>query len=324
MLSRSFAMLMGTVELDQVEAFVAIVRCGGFTRAATTLHLSQPAISRRVHLLEQELEAPLFERVRSGVILTDAGRAFLPHAEALLASMRDGIDAVGALRGATHGTVTLAIVGTLASTGLTGRLHRFRAAHPGVDLRLRTALSAEVSELVRRGDAQLGLRYGIDPHPDLIAATVHDEPMVAVCAPGHRFARGRRVEPRALADEKWITFPSRSGGGREPYSSAIAQAFAAAGLSAAELIPIDSLTAQKRMVEAGFGLALLPESSVDEELRTGTLRALRVPALRLTVSVVLIHRRRAFQSGATRALMGLLADWPKWPRPRGTRTVRPR
>src|SRR5262252_762111 len=91
------------LELDHVEAFVAIVRRGGFTRAAATLHLSQPAISRRVRLLEQELGAPVFERIRSGIILTDAGRAFLPHAEALLASMRDGVDAVAALRGATHG-----------------------------------------------------------------------------------------------------------------------------------------------------------------------------------------------------------------------------
>jgi DNA-binding transcriptional LysR family regulator len=64
------------------------------------------------------------------------------------------------------------------------------------------------------------------------------------------------------------------------------------------------------MVEAGFGLALLPASSVDEELRAGTLRALRVPALRLTVPVVLIHRRRAYLSGAAQALAAMLTDWP--------------
>jgi DNA-binding transcriptional LysR family regulator len=178
----------GRMELDHVEAFVAIVRRGGFTRAATTLHLSQPAISRRVHLLEQELRAPLFERVRTGVILTDAGRAFLPHAEALLASMRDGIDAVGALRGATHGIVTLAIVGTLASTGLTERLRRFREAHPAIDLRIRTALSAEVSELVRRGDATLGLRYGNDPHPEL--PTDLNQWTSRTARPAHRLGRG--------------------------------------------------------------------------------------------------------------------------------------
>src|SRR5215831_10111065 len=107
------------MELNQIEAFVAIVRGGGFTRASATLHLSQPAISRRLHLLEDELGAPLFERIRSGAVLTEAGRAFLPHAETLLACMRDARDAVAALHAAERGTVTLALVGTLASTPLT-------------------------------------------------------------------------------------------------------------------------------------------------------------------------------------------------------------
>jgi DNA-binding transcriptional LysR family regulator len=303
------------MELDHVEAFLAIVRCGGFSRASSTLHLSQPAISRRVHLLERDLGAPLFERLRSGAVLTDAGRAFLPHAEALLASMRDGIEAVGALRGTSRGTVTLAVVGTLASTTLTGCLRRFRETHPAIDLRLRTALSAEVSALVLRGDATLGLRYGIDPHADLVSSAIHDEPMVPVCAPRHRLARLRRVDPRALASERWLSFPA--GAAREPYSSALAHWLAACGLGAAEIVPIDSLTAQKRMVEAGFGLALLQESSVDEELRAGSLRALRVTAPRVTVAVVLIHRRRAYQSGATQALKETLAAWPQ---PQAVRT----
>jgi DNA-binding transcriptional LysR family regulator len=64
------------------------------------------------------------------------------------------------------------------------------------------------------------------------------------------------------------------------------------------------------MVEAGFGLALLPASSVDEELRTGTLRRLRIPGMQASLPVVLIHRRRAFLSGATRALMQALTAWP--------------
>jgi DNA-binding transcriptional LysR family regulator len=298
------------VELDHVEAFLAIVRRGGFTRASASLHLSQPAISRRIGLLERELGAPLFERVRSGVVLSDAGRAFLPHAEALLAAMRDGVDAVGALRGTGRGTVTLAIVGTLASTTLTTRLRRFRETHPGVELRLRTALSAEVSELVRRGDATLGLRYGADSDRDLVSSPVHDEPMLPVCAPEHRLARARRVAPDALTGERWLAFPPRAGAKREPYSSTLEQRLAACGLGGAEIVAIDSLTAQKRMVEAGFGLALLPASSVDEELAAGTLCALRAPALRATIPVVLVSRRHAFASGATQALAAALRAWP--------------
>src|SRR5438093_1220710 len=178
------------MELDQIEAFVAIVRRGSFTGAGAALALSQPAVSRRIDLLEHELAAPVFERTRGGVRLTEAGRAFLPYAETLLASMHGGI-----------------------------------------------------------------------------------------------------------------------GAGGEPYTLTIEGRLAAAGLGGAEIIPIDSLTAQKRMVEAGFGLGLFPVSSVDEELRAGTLRTLPVRALQATIDVVLIHRRRAYLSGAAQSLMTALSQW---------------
>jgi DNA-binding transcriptional LysR family regulator len=279
------------MELDHVEAFVAIVRHGGFTRASAALHFSQPAISRRIRLLEAELGAPLFERLPGGPLLTEAGRAFLTHAEALLASMRDGAEAVAALEGES-GAVTLALVGTLASTALTARLKRFREQRPQVDLRIRTALSAEVSALVRRGDANLGLRYHADPELD--AQVVYEEPMLPVCAPDHPLADARSA--RQLAGEKWIGFPA---------PGVLQRVLASAGLDDAELVPIDSLTAQKRMVEAGFGLALLPESALDE----GGLRVLGVAELRASQPVVLVRRRGAFESGAARALRGLLSDW---------------
>jgi DNA-binding transcriptional LysR family regulator len=296
------------MEVEQVEAFVAIVRRGGFTQAAAALHRSQPAVSRRVQLLEREIGAPLFERIRSGVVLTEAGRAFLPHAEAVLASLRDGREAVGALQRAERGTLTLALVGTLASTALTERLRRFRETYPDVRLHLRTALSREVSALIRRGEATLGLRYDADPDPALVSERVADEPMVPVCSARHRLARTRRLDARALAGEAWVTFPPRQGSSGEPYASVLTRRLAAAGLVDAEIIPIDSLTAQKRMVEAGFGLALLPESGIDEELRAGTLRVLKVDRLRSTIPVVLVYRRQAYLSGAARRLIAVLKE----------------
>src|SRR5438552_8740158 len=160
------------VEIDQVEAFVTIIRRGGFTRAASALHLSQPAVSRRLDLLEREVGAPLFDRMRAGVTLTEAGRTFLPHAEALLASVRDGLDAVRALHHPITGHVTLALLGTLASTALTARLKIFRRAYPRARLVLRTALSAEVSAIVRRGEAVLGLRYSEDTDPDVVSRVI--------------------------------------------------------------------------------------------------------------------------------------------------------
>jgi DNA-binding transcriptional LysR family regulator len=298
------------VELEHVEAFLAIARSGGFTRGSAALHLSQPATSRRIKMLEAELGAPLFDRLGRGVTLTEAGRAFLPHAQALLASMRDAIEAVNTVRGTDHGTVTLALVGTLASSSLTGRLSRLRQEHPGLDLRLRTALSTEVSALVLRGDAALGLRYGADPDPGLVSDIIHHERLIPVCPPDHPAAAGG-TDLAALDGQRWLAFPPPPGQPADLYTTALQQLLAAQGLGVAEVLPIDSLTAQKRMAEAGFGLAILPESSLDEELRTGTLRAIDAPALTASIPVALIRRRNSFQTGAARVLAAALTDWPQ-------------
>jgi DNA-binding transcriptional LysR family regulator len=159
------------------------------------------------------------------------------------------------------------------------------------------------------GEASLGLRYGADPDPQLVSTIVYQERLVPVCARHHRLARLTRIAPGALAGERWLAFPPHSTSAREPYTATLAERLAANGLSASPIVHIDSLTAQKRMIEAGFGIGLLPESSVMEELRTGTLQTLKVAGLRATLPVALLHRRRAFQSRATKTLVSLLSDW---------------
>src|SRR6185369_7806265 len=116
----------GSMDIDGLQTFVAIAELGGFTRAGARLHRSQPAISRRLGLLEHELGAPLFDRLRGRARLTEAGRAFRPHAEAALAALKDGRDAVRGLQSGLRGSVSLALVGTLADTQIVDTLRRFR------------------------------------------------------------------------------------------------------------------------------------------------------------------------------------------------------
>jgi DNA-binding transcriptional LysR family regulator len=310
------------VNFTALEAFVAVVQFGGFTRAADALHLSQPALSRRIGLLEADLGQPVFERGRTGARLTDAGRTLLPHAHAALASLRDGAAAVKALAAGDGGRLALAIVGTLASTELTAQLRRFHADHPRLRVLLRTGSSAEVSSLVRRGEATLGLRYFADPASDIVSHTVYQEALVVVAAADHPLAELRTVAAARLRGEPWVAFPPRRGSAVDPFGQLIARSLATAGLDASDVVVIDSLTAQKRLVEAGFGLALVPESSVREEIGLGTLRRLDVPALRPTIDVTLIHRKAAFLGAATRRLLDVLGKPAEPRRARRPRTPR--
>ena len=125
------------------------------------------------------------------------------------------------------------------------------------------------------------------------------------CSPDHRFAGHRVRDPGALAGERWVTFPPQRRR-REPFATALEQRLAAAGIEAAEIVRIDSLTAQKRLVEAGFGIALLIESSVQEELRLGSLEIIHAPVLRGGVPVTLVRRRNGYLSGAAQSLVAVI------------------
>lgn len=296
------------MELAQIEAFVMIAQVQGFSRAATMLHLSQPAISRRISLLERELNATLFERVHGGVLLTEAGHTFLPFARQVLAATRDGIEAIQALEQQEQGTIKLALVGTLASTNLTARLLQFREAFPQVRLILRTARSNEVSAMVQSGEVHLGLRYFADPHPEIMSQLVETESLVVVCSTQHRFTEGAPSNPHELASISWVSFPIGEGASGEPFAQVLEQQLRLSGLTDVEIITIDSLTAQKRLIESDFGLGLLPVSSIQEELQLGTLSILDIPALQTRVPVMVLHRKQGYLSRATRSLLDELVN----------------
>ena len=303
------------MNLNEIQSFVSIAQLGGVTRAASRLHRSQPAITRRIKLLENQLGAPLLERIRGGVVLTQAGRAFLPHAEAVLASLKDGVQAVKALYEEERGIVSLALVGTLAATTLVDQLKRFSLKYKNVQLALRTANSQEVGDLARRAEVNLGLRYFSDTSPDLISQQISQERMVVACASEHRWAGRRLRDPGQLGEDCWVAFPMAQNR-RDSLAHLVLRQLTAAHLDGAKILEIDSLTAQKRLVEAGFGIALLPESSIQEELRLGTLKVIDVPALHAAVPVFAVYRKKECFSGASRALLSLIAGVPVKPQRR--------
>lgn len=290
------------MDSDALRTFLVVHETGGFSSAAEALGRSQPAISRRIALLEDELRVPLFERAAAGVTLTAAGQALLPHAERVLSALGDAASAIAGVRSGISGPVSLAAVGTLAGAGLTSVLRRFAAEHPGVALSIRTATSAEVSDLVRRGEATVGLRYLPAVSPDLEDRRIGAETMRVVCPPDHP-RRGRPLASLAeLDDEMWFAFPN-VWTFRETFADNLFAQFQACGVATVRWTPVDSQTAQKRLIEAGFGLALLPASAIEEELRAGTLATLDVNGLTATNPIHLVVRRGGYLSPAAAALV---------------------
>ena len=290
------------MDSDALNTFLMVHHRGGISSAAKALHRTQPAISRRIALLERELGMPLFERIAGQMVLSDAGRVMVPYAERAVAAAQDAENAVRALARPDAGRVTLAVVGTLATHKLARIIKRFAREHPNVDLALRTATSAQVSELIRRGEATIGLRFHSDPSADL-DCEVHAPGRFEVVGAPDQPRAGRRI--RKLADlrgERWVAFPLVP---ERPEITAahVFALFQAHGLGEIAWTPVDSLTAQKRLVEAGLGIALLAQSNAADELKSSALKTIAVGDLNARQDVVAVTRRGGFLSAASRRLL---------------------
>ncbi|MGH1353320.1 MAG: LysR family transcriptional regulator [Methyloligellaceae bacterium] len=292
------------MDSEALRTFLVIYHNRSFSVAATRLGRSQPAISRRIALLEEELGVPLFERTSNGIVLSQAGQVLLPYAQRVLASINDCCSAIEGLRSGNAGPLAIAAVGTLASTNMTTVLKQFSSMHSEVTLTIRTATSSEISELVRNGEATIGLRYFTDHASDLHNIEISKEHLHIACSPDHPLA-GKTVKSlRSLASEHWLAFPYTHKV-RESSADNIFAQFLTLGISDLHWTPVDSLTAQKRLIEAGYGIAMLPDSSTIEEQAANSLKIIKVKGFDIYNPVCLVTRREGYLSPAATKLIEL-------------------
>src|SRR5579859_2993227 len=178
------------MELRQVQYALAVIDCGGFTRAAHALHVSQPSLSQGVSNLEVDLGLPLFHRLGRRVVLTDAGRAFVDPARRLLRDAEVIRATVGAIQGLGAGQLDLVALPTLAVDPLASLVGQYRRRFPDINVRLVEPEDADaVLALVRDGRCEIGLAE-LPASDDLVATDLMRQEILAVCPPGTRLRGG--------------------------------------------------------------------------------------------------------------------------------------
>ncbi|MGI9033859.1 MAG: LysR family transcriptional regulator [Acidimicrobiales bacterium] len=272
------------MEVRQLEYVVGVVERGGFTRAARDLHVSQPALSQGVRTLEAELGVELFHRMGRRVELTAAGRALLGPARQVLRDTLTVRAAVAAVRGVVAGSLDLVALATLAVDPVARLVGTFRAAYPGVAVRVASPEeAADVAELVGEGAAELGLAE-LPVTGSLCAHELLVQEIVAVCPPGTVLPRGRRLRLQRLAGMPLVTTPPGTSTRR-----LVDEAFACAGLSANVAVETAHRDAVVALVLAGAGAAFVPESTARAAEAAGAAVAAIDPPVRRSIGVV--HRR---------------------------------
>jgi DNA-binding transcriptional LysR family regulator len=285
------------VDTQSLQAFLAVADSGSFSRAGEQLHLTQPAVSKRIATLEDQIDARLFDRIGRRVTLTEAGRILLPRARQILVMVDDSRRALVNLGGSVAGSLTLATSHHIGLHRLPPLLKAYTRKHPNVRLDLQFLDSEQAYQGVLDGELELAV-VTLAPHPDpqLDVVAVWDDRMCFVCAHDHPLAgRGR------LSLHELCAFDAVLPGPLTFTRTLIESRFAASGLELPVALSTNYLETLKMMTAIGLGWSLLPERLV-----AGELHELEVdhPPIHRSLGY-LMHKSRTL-SNAARAMLGLL------------------
>jgi DNA-binding transcriptional LysR family regulator len=291
------------MEIDQVETFLAVATFGGFHRAAEALRISQPAVSARIKALEESLGVKLFSRSRGGLIVSDSGRTFRPHAELLLRTAALARQAVHESQPASGTPLLIAAALSISVYFLPDILKRFQRAHPNVIISIRPGHSKEVLDMVLGEEAEIGLARSLH-HPEVETISLRDDPLLLVAHPKRGPKHSRRARLEQVASWPLIFYERGSSDWTLTHSL-----FRTAGLVPNVALEVDSIETAKRMVERGLGLAFLPQIAVSREIRTHKLTTVKLlDAEPLRRSLDIIHPRHRPLRTEVRAFLQMVRE----------------
>lgn len=244
------------LDLISLRLFVTVIEESSITRAAAREHITASAVSKRLSELEAQLGVQLFERHSSGVHPTSAGRALEADARSVFAALERMQSLATDYASGVRGEVRLHANASSIVDTLPDELRRFSRRHPHIQIRMGEGRSTEVVEAVASGRADLGIFVPNIPAPELEVVPYRRVSLVLVTPPDHPLARNERIAfaDAALAHE-FVTLSEGSSIGTRIRSAA-----ANMGVAYRSAIQVTTFEAMRRMVQAGMGIGILPES----------------------------------------------------------------
>ncbi|GIX21451.1 MAG: LysR family transcriptional regulator [Gammaproteobacteria bacterium] len=286
------------MELADLKVFLTVARSGSFSRAAERLHLTQPAVSKRIAALESELGLRLFDRLGRRVLPTEAGAALIDAAGGVFAAVEEARRRVETLREGVGGRLALATSHHVGLHRLPALLRRFIRRHPQVELALRFLDSETACRAVAAGDCELAVvTLPEPPAPPFETVPLWRDPLVVVAAPDHPLAT--HPEPLAELERHGAVFPETGTYTR----GLIDQALAAQGLQVPVKLESNYLETIRMLVAIGFGWSILPRSLLGPDLC-----AVAEDRLTIVRRLGVVRHRARTPSRAGEALLGLLRE----------------
>ena len=260
-----------TINLHHLRIFARVAEQGGFSRAASALRISQPAVSKSVAELERQLGTTLIDRTGRTTTLTDAGAMLFTRARELFAVEQSAEDELRTLKGLEGGVLRIAASTTIVNYLLPAYLARFRDAHPRVTLRVASANTRDVARAMLGRRADIALVEGPVEHDRLETLPWREDELVVIAHPGHALAHRRRLRLADLSDAPFIVRERGSGTRR-----VAEEALASHGVSVNVGLELASTEAIKQAVGAGLGLAIVSRAAIVDQVALGRIIVLPV------------------------------------------------
>ncbi|OZI59160.1 LysR family transcriptional regulator [Bordetella genomosp. 4] len=272
-------------DLQELQAFVAVAERASFRAAAEDLHLSQPALSRRIEKLEDLLGARLLERTTRRVSLTNVGRVFLERARSAIDELERAVLSIGDLAAQRGGLVTVACVPSVAYYFLPSVIRAYTERFPRIRVRIIDETANTVLNSIVTGRADFGISFFGTQEPDVDFKAVLREDFVLAIRNDHPLARRRSVSWEELSGERFMTVAKESGN-----RLLIDDALAKSGKRTVSAFEVSHIMTLLGMVEAGLGVAAVPQLAMPLT-RHATLTSLKLEHPRVTRTLGLIARR---------------------------------
>lgn len=285
------------MDIQALQTFVAVAEQASISRAAETLHLTQPAVSKRIASLETELATPLFDRIGRRLTLNEAGRTLLPNARRILMELEESRRQIANLSHEVRGPLSLATSHHIGLHRLPPVLRRYTRSYPEVELDLRFMDSEAACAAVEHGDLELGIVTLPSAPPEILETRlIWEDPLVVVAGLNHPLTSLGRIGMQDLAAYPAI-LPAIGTYTRD----VITRAIEATGTTLNVNLETNYMETIKMMVSIGLGWSALPRTMLGPELR-----ALDVEELRLVRQLGTVRHRERTLSNAAQAFIDTL------------------
>lgn len=276
-----------TIQADGLICFAVVARLGNVTQAAGQLNRSQPALSAQLRGLHEAVGEALYVRRRSGIELTAAGRALLPHALTAERGLRQAREWAEKVRSGYWGQLSLLASLTAAEYFLPQYLAQFCREFPQVQVKVEASNSQQVEDLLLSGRGEVGVVEGELAHLDhaLNARPLHEDRLVLVISPQHPWAAGT---PQLADLPNCPLIQREEGSGTRAVTE---RAFQLLGLEKRSLLEASGTQTIKELVMQGLGAAFLSRLAVQREVAAGKLLMLEFPELALNRPLTLVTLR---------------------------------